>query len=176
MRALVLELLHLARNDAAPAKRESTSRVNLSAAVETAVLSFDAVAYENGFALDTQVDEDIVVHGDEKQLSQLFHILLDNAVKYSLPGATISVKLSTERSKYALLTVENQSEILTNEQLSKLFDRFYRVDEARTLQPGYGLGLSVAKQITDRLKGRIWAEHHDGTTSFYVKLKLSKKY
>lgn len=174
MRALVLELLNLARNDAAPAKRDDLSGVELSSAAETAALSFEAVAYENGLTMNLILEENIHIRGEQQQLDQLLHILLDNAVKYSLPGGEICVKLSSERGKWALLTVENPSETLTDEQLSKLFDRFYRVDEARSLQPGYGLGLSVARQIVERWGGRIRAEYHDGVTAFVVRLPIRK--
>ena len=95
-------------------------------------------------------------------------------MKYSLPGGTISLSLAAERGKYALLTVSNPSEKLEKQQLQRLFDRFYRVDEARSLQPGYGLGLSVAQGIVSRWNGKIWAEHREGETRFCVRLPLRK--
>lgn len=174
MRGLVMELLHLARNDAAPAKRNTLAAIDLSAAAETAALSFEAVAYEKGLSLSCQPGEALFVSGDEKEAAQLLSILLDNAVKYSLPGGTISLSLAAERGKYALLTVSNPSEKLEKQQLQRLFDRFYRVDEARSLQPGYGLGLSVAQGIVSRWNGKIWAEHREGETRFCVRLPLRK--
>lgn len=172
MRTLVRDLLHLARNDAAPTKREDLTAVDLSAAVENAVLSFEAVAYERGMSIRVAAEEGIIACGDAQQLARLANILLDNAVKYSLTGGEIVVKLSAERGKWAVLTVENPSEPLTQDQLARLFDRFYRVDEARSGSPGYGLGLSVARQIAERCGGMIRAEHRDDMTRIIVKLPM----
>lgn len=175
MRGLVLELLNLARSDAAPRRRPVLSKVDLSAVAETAVLSFEALAYESGLTLDSNLEDSLMIQGDESQASQLLRILLDNAVKYSAPGGTISVALTADRGKHALLTVSNPSERLDKEQLRKLFDRFYRADEARSLQPGYGLGLSVARSIVTAWGGKIWAEHTGGRTIFSVRLPLSRE-
>lgn len=174
MRNLVLDMLELARSDALPAHGEQLSDVDLSAAAETAALSFEAVAYENGLAMDMDLAGEIWVRGEEKRLGQVLDILLDNAVKYSLPGGRIRISLAAERGKSALLTVENPSEALTADQLSRLFDRFYRVDAARSLRPGCGLGLPVARQIVERWGGRIWAEHQNGTTRLLLRLPLGR--
>ena len=174
MRDLVQELLCLARHDESPYHQEKLTVVDLTAAAETAALSFEAVAYENGLTLETQLEQGLAVRGDQQQLDRLLHILLDNAVKYSLSGGMIRLALSAERGKQALLIVENPGELLSEEQLSKLFDRFYRTDESRGTKPGYGLGLSVAQQIVDRWGGKIRAEHHDGITKFAVRLPLAK--
>ena len=174
MRGLVMDLLSLTRNDAAPAKRGDLTAIDLSSVTETAALSFEAVAYEKGLNLSTQLKESILVPGVEKEAAQLLSILLDNAVKYSLPRGTIAVTLAVERGKHALLTVSNPSEKLGTEQLQRLFDRFYRADEARSLQPGYGLGLSMAQGIVSHWSGKIWAEHREGETRFCVRLPLHK--
>ena len=174
MRALVLELLDLAKHEVVPGKHDIGAPVDLSATTETAVLTFEAVAYEGGLTMEAQVEENLTVRGDGQQMAQLLHILLDNAVKYSLPESEIGVTLKDERGKYARLSVTNRSEKLENEEIKKLFDRFYRVDKARSLKPGYGLGLSVARQIVERHGGKIRAEHRDGVTRFVVKLSIDK--
>lgn len=174
MRGLVLDMLELARSDALPARGEQLVPLELGNAVETAVLAFEAVAYEHGLTVRTDLEEDLVVRGEEKHLGQLLEILLDNAVKYSLPGGEIGVELVRERGKNALLTVSNPSEELTQEQLGRLFDRFYRADAARSLQPGYGLGLAVARRIVESWSGKIWAEHREGVTRFLVRLPLDR--
>lgn len=174
MRGLVLDMLELARSDALPAWSEQLKPLDLGGAVETAALAFDAVMYEHGLTLRTDLAEHLTVQAEEKRMGQLMGILLDNAVKYSLPGGEIRVELTREKGKSALLTISNPSEALEQDQLERLFDRFYRADEARSLQPGYGLGLAVARQIVESWSGRIWAEHREGITCFRVRLPLDR--
>ncbi len=97
--------------------------------------------------------------GDEKSLRQLVSILLDNALKYSLPGGKIALQLE-RRSKGVQLTVSNTTDRpVETEQLNRLFDRFYRADASRNSQTGgYGLGLSIAKSIVLAHRGKIRAE------------------
>ena len=82
-------------------------------------------------------------------------ILLDNAFKYSPEGSSIAVSLSSSGSK-AKLSVHNDGSFIPENEVSKIFDRFYRVDKARDRSSSsYGLGLSMAKQIVEAHKGRI---------------------
>lgn len=175
MRGLVLDMLELARSDAQVPSRRELAAVDFSAVVATETLAFEAVAYEAGLALTTEAAEGVVVRADGKQAAQVLHILLDNAVKYSLPGGTVSVSLAVDRGRYALLSVSNPSEPISEKQLERIFDRFYRLDSSRGLRPGYGLGLSVARELVDRWGGKIWAEHRAGATRFLVRLPLAKE-
>jgi len=95
-------------------------------------------------------------------------------VKYCLPGGEIAVALQSDRRGNAALSVSNPSSPLTPEQAERLFDRFYRADEARSVKSGYGLGLSVARQIARSHHGRIWCEYLDGQAVFHVQLPLHK--
>ena len=149
--------------------------MDFSAVVATEALAFEAVAYEAGLALTAEAAEGVVVRADGKQAAQVLHILLDNAVKYSLPGGTVSVSLAVDRGRYALLSVSNPSEPISEKQLERIFDRFYRLDSSRGLLPGYGLGLPVARELVDRWGGKIWAEHRAGATRFLVRLPLAKE-
>lgn len=175
MRGLVLDMLELARSDAQVPSRRELAAVDFSAVVATEALAFEAVAYEAGLALTTEAAEGVVVRADGKQAAQVLHILLDNAVKYSLPGGTVSVSLAVDRGRYALLSVSNPSEPISEKQLERIFDRFYRLDSSRGLRPGYGLGLPVARELVDRWGGKIWAEHRAGATRFLVRLPLAKE-
>lgn len=176
MRGLVMDMLALARSDEGIHTSEPATPVNLSSVAENTCLAFDALSYEQGLTLTASIQPDCVVSGREGQLAQLVSILLDNAVKYCLPGGTITVSLCADRRGNALLSVANPSTPLTPEQSSRLFDRFYRADEARSLKSGYGLGLSVARQITDTHRGRIWCEYADGCAVFSIQLPLVKSY
>lgn len=171
MRRLVEELLTLARSDNGSAQKE-ISDVDWSDLVEQGVLTFEPTVFEGGLRLESHVRSGCHVRGDESWLRQVLDILLDNAVKYSLPGGTILVTLEKEGEHSALLRVSNPSEPISPEELSKLFDRFYRQDRARTGNSGYGLGLAIARRLVEEMKGKIWAEHREGVTVMQVRLPV----
>lgn len=103
------------------------------------------------------------LHGDEKSIKQLLNILLDNAIKYSPEGGII--RLTAEKQKKSiLLSVFNTTETaVPTGKLPQLFERFYRMDSSRNSQTGgYGIGLSVAKVITEAHNGKIQAKSEDG--------------
>lgn len=170
MAELVASLLFLAKND--DGLKVELKTVNLSDCVSTTVLGQDAVFYENGKKFDYSLDDDITVLGNETQLKQLVTILLDNANKYSLGDGNIELTL-TANGRHAVITVSNDSEQLTVEQLSHLFDRFYTVDESRNSR-GNGLGLSIAKTIVDTHDGTINVDCRDGRTTFTVTLPIKR--
>ena len=170
MAELVASLLFLAKND--DGLKVELKTVNLSDCVSTTVLGQDAVFYENGKKFDYSLADDITVLGNETQLKQLVTILLDNANKYSLGDGNIELTL-TANGRHAVITVSNDSEQLTVEQLSHLFDRFYTVDESRNSR-GNGLGLSIAKTIVDTHDGTINVDCRDGRTTFTVTLPIKR--
>ena len=96
--------------------------------------------------------------GDENAIRQLVSILLDNAVKYSPEGGTISGRLEKE-GRFLKLTVSNTTaQPVEKDQLELLFDRFYRADQSRSSATGgYGLGMSIARSIVTAHKGKIQA-------------------
>lgn len=101
-------------------------------------------------------------------------ILLDNACKYTDSEGFILLSLSASQDK-ARLCVRNSGESIPAEELSHLFERFYRVDQARSREMGgYGLGLSIARSIVEHHRGKIWAESSkEKGTAFYVEIKLA---
>ena len=170
MAELVASLLFLAKND--DGLKVELTTVNLSDCTFTTVLAHDTVFYENGKKFDYELTHDLYVTGNESQLKQLVTILLDNANKYSTDEGNILLNLS-QNGKHAILVVSNDSQQLSQEQLSHLFDRFYTVDESRNSR-GNGLGLSIAKTIVDTHSGTIAVDCKDGRTTFTVMLPLCK--
>ena len=170
MAELIASLLFLAKND--DGLKVSMSNVDLSDCVAATVLSQDAVFFENGKKFNYSLAHNITVYGNEAQLKQLFTILLDNADKYSTDEGNISLDMSTN-GRHVVVTVANDSEPLTDDQLSHLFDRFYTVDESRNSR-GNGLGLSIAKTIVDTHGGSINVAYADGRTTFTVMLPVVK--
>ena len=170
MAELIASLLFLAKND--DGLKVSMSNVDLSDCLAATVLSQDAVFFENGKKFNYSLAHNITVYGNEAQLKQLFTILLDNADKYSTDEGNISLDMSTN-GRHVVVTVANDSEPLTDDQLSHLFDRFYTVDESRNSR-GNGLGLSIAKTIVDTHGGSINVAYADGRTTFTVMLPVVK--
>ena len=122
----------------------------------------------------TQSVPDMKIRGDRKSLTELFVVLLDNAVKYSPPRKRIVVSGKQEAGKITV-SITDQGIGIAKEDLPHIFDRFYRADKSRTKQetPGYGLGLSIAKRIAELHKGEIRAESTVGEgTTFTVILPL----
>lgn len=176
MRGLVEELLELARTEDGTSSARANAPVDLSSLVEGDALQFDAVAYERGCEIDTDVVDGISVLGDQEQLDRLLKTLIDNACKYAARGTQVKVTLEKNGS-HALFVATNQGEPIPEEDLPHVFDRFWRSDKARARSTGgYGLGLAIAKGIAESHGGRIWATSDNVQgTSFYVKLPIDER-
>ena len=176
MRGLVEELLELARTEGCASSARANAPVDLSSLVEGDALQFDAVAYERGCEIDTDVVDGISVLGDQEQLERLLKTLIDNACKYAARGTQVKVTLE-KNSSHALFVATNQGEPIPEEDLPHVFDRFWRSDKARARSTGgYGLGLAIAKGIAESHGGRIWATSDNVQgTSFYVKLPINER-
>lgn len=173
MAELVNQLLFLAKND--DGLKVQMQDVNFSNCVEGIVLGYDAVFYEKQHKFSYEVTPDMWVVGNEGQLKQLVTILLDNANKYSKGEGNITLRLQNN-GKHCTLTVANDSEQLSEEQLSHLFDRFYTVDNSRNKNNGgNGLGLNIAQVICQTHNGSIRVSCENGRTAFEVTLPLKRK-
>ena len=140
----------------------------------TTFTNYEMIASENDrvFRFENRVHRTIIT--DKLLLKQLMTILFDNAVKYTEEEGDIYFEISTkERSLY--LTVADNGIGISAADKKKIFDRFYRVDKARTRQKGgFGLGLSLAKQIVDALKGSISVkDNKPNGTIFEVKIAIT---
>ena len=157
MKQLVEELLFLARSDAGRLTAEKT-HLDLSFLIESCALNFEPVAFDQGKLIETDVEPDLMIDGEEAKLRQLAEILLDNACKYSEPESTIRVSLNQSSEKNTRFTVTSQGTPLTKEEQKQIFERFYRADPSRGKTGGYGLGLAIAQEIVRMHGGKIWAE------------------
>lgn len=163
MGRLVAQLLELTRAEQTKPKPE---KIDFSRLVGGGVLPFESVAYEKGLLIDTQITQGVTVMGSPTQLSQLVAILTDNAICHSCGGSEITVRLTENRS-HAILTVINAGQAIAQEQAQRLFERFYRIDEARTGDDKhYGLGLSIARAVVQAHRGTIEVHCHDGLVEF----------
>lgn len=170
MDRLVKQLLDLSHAENANVLMEE---LDFSRFVTGEVLAFESLAFDKGKTFLVDIEEDIHLMGNFSQLTQLVSILLDNAIRHST-GREIGIDLE-RRPHTALLTVTNDSDEIPKEKIQHLFERFYRIDEARNSESHhYGIGLSIAKAIAEKQGGNIDVFWQDGKISFTVKLLLKK--
>jgi two-component system sensor histidine kinase CiaH len=164
--ALVDSLLAVARDDdSASAMHEL---VDLTEVVEAAAASFRPLAAEHGLELTHATPDQLMVTGDRDQLRQVLVILLDNAVRYTSAGGRIHVQARPE-GRDALLTVHDTGLGIAEQSLERVFERFYRGDEARNRQSGgAGLGLAIARELVTRHAGRISVTSTQGAGSTFT--------
>ena len=169
MRGLVEGLLQLARADSGQT-RAAMEPLDLSRLVSDSLLPFEPLFFEQGMELRSYLEPDIAVTGSASQLTQLVDILLDNALKYSAPGAAVEVSLLRQSHGKLLLRLFSPGQSMDQQTCRDIFKRFYRVDEARNRSGSFGLGLSIAQEIVTAHRGRIWAEPVEGGNLFCVSL------
>ena len=143
---------------------------SLSSCIEEMVLTYESVAYEKGIEYKYSIDKNISFYGAEDEIRQLMAILIDNAVKHTGNGNRIDITFS-EQSGKNVITVENTGYGISQDDLPHIFDRFYQSDQSRA-DDSFGLGLAIAKAITERHGGKISAQSTiNEKTCFTVVLK-----
>jgi two-component system OmpR family sensor kinase len=162
MGLLVEDLLLLARLD--QERPLSLADMDLRVIAGDAVAAASAVAPDREIALELEQDEPIEVHGDEARLRQVVGNLMTNALTHTPAGTPVELRLRREDTD-ALIEIVDHGTGLTDEQAARVFERFYRVDKARTRKQagpshsGSGLGLAIAAALT---------AVHQGTVSVFV--------
>lgn len=167
MGILVGQLLELARTENALPQME---HMDLSRLVAGEALPFESVAFEKGLELSCSIASGIAVMGNSTQLKQIVSILLDNAIDHCNGQGKVQLSLSREHGN-ARLSVINSGAEIPEQQRQRIFERFYRVDSVRNSEDKhYGLGLAIAKAITDSHKGHIEVLCYDGLVEFKVQI------
>ncbi len=169
MSKLVNDLLYLAKTE------DTNSKIfyipfNISEVVSDVILSMEAVAFEKDIRLLQDIEANIIIKSDCEKIKQVVTILVDNAIKYTDEKGHIDIMLKKTRHQL-VFSIKNSGKGIPKENITKLFDRFYRADSARTQENGgYGLGLSIAKAIIDRLDGKIYADSvkDEGATFTFI--------
>ena len=174
MAELVNNMLYLAKSDETD-NTGSFSVFDLSNALYEVVLPFESICFEKGKKLHIEVQNDIYIKGDEKSIKQLFVILLDNAIKYSNADGKIEIALYEQGDK-AIFSVFNTGKPIPKESIPHIFERFYRVDTARSRESGgSGLGLAIAKRIIEFNEASISVlSNHENGTVFTCTFKSDK--
>ena len=165
--SLVRNLLTLARMDRGTSDRRM-AETDLREAVLGVLLPFESTVFEAGRTLESDVQENVRVSGNQEMLQQLTVILLSNALKYSDERGTIRVTLE-RKNRGAELRVMNTGAGIAAADLERIFDRFYRTDASRNSETGgEGLGLAIAKSIVEIHHGRIRAESVPGESATFI--------
>jgi two-component system phosphate regulon sensor histidine kinase PhoR len=175
MNRLVHDLLSLSRVEAEERLRP-TDPVDLAAVLRSVVLSLRPLADEAQVAVMVQgIDTSRIIPGDADQLAQVFTNLVENAVKYSGRGATVTVTLGepeedpTIRGPAVTAVVADTGEGIAAVHIPRLTERFYRVDSHRSREKGgTGLGLAIVKHIVNRHRGRLKIESRVGEGSRFT--------
>lgn len=155
---LMKHLLALARMDEGAAQINPAD-FSITDTLKKILGSFLQSVEEKKIYLRTEIQENINLYADKLQIEQLLTILIDNAVKYTDENGTINVFLE-KSDNHAMLKIQNTCKNLPGVSPEKLFDRFYRGDSSRNQkQGGYGIGLAIARSITEANKGKISASY-----------------
>jgi heavy metal sensor kinase len=172
MSAVVGKLLYLARVDAGK-DLMNFERINLKELLTEVSSDIEALAREKGIEFKLAPLEDLSIEGDRVKLEQLFLNLLENAIRYTASGGTISASIVRE-GRTAVIAIKDTGIGISKEHIPHLFERFYRVDKARSRsEGGAGLGLAICKHIAQVHNGKIGVESQVGKGStFSVSLPL----
>jgi two-component system, OmpR family, manganese sensing sensor histidine kinase len=154
---LVEDLLFLSRMDS-PNKIETKRnwvRLSVTEILEDLVELFQSLAQAKNITLESNLLPDVTVKGNGAELSRLFRNIIENALQYTPPGEKVTVVMLRERQNI-LVEIQDTGVGIALEDLSSIFDRFWRADKARVRRAGgMGMGLAIAKAIADHHQGKI---------------------
>lgn len=170
---LVVEMLELAKMDEMQSIPIDT-QISLSDIANRVALETEVLAFENNITIVTEITSNIKMMGIESNIEKLIYILVDNAVKYTNVGGTVTLNVESDK-KHPVLKVTNTGEGIEKGDIDKLFDRFYRVNKSHTngeKSKSFGLGLAIAKSIVDGHQATINVDSEKGKfTEFTITFK-----
>lgn len=168
---LINELFDISRFNSEKIVLEK-EELNLNLMLEQIIDDFYPTLRELNKSIKLNYNESISINGDPDKLSRVFNNLIKNAISYSKEESEIVINLKKDNNN-AIVEVINKGKQISKEKLSKIFEKFYRLDSARTSRTGgSGLGLAIAKDIVDLHNGTIIAESNEEETTFRVTLPL----
>ncbi|MDY6864449.1 MAG: ATP-binding protein [Halobacteriota archaeon] len=169
MKELVIKTLSLARLNA-PNTKFNIDEVKLSKEVKTIFYTKQQIFIERGISTENKVPEGLIVRADKLRLDELFDNLITNAIKYSNEGGSITID-AEDNGDFVKVSIKDTGVGMAEEQLSHIFEEFYKVDPSRHDLDSSGLGLSICKRIVEKHGGKIWAEspgEGKGTTFYFT--------
>ena len=171
---LIGEFFDITRMDFA-ALGERGELIQLSLLLEQLSDEFYPAFAEKDLTCKCDIAPRLTVRGDADKLARVFDNVLRNAVSYSAPGGEVEIQ-ATEREGWAEIAIRNQGLEIPEQELTNIFQKFYRLDQARSTRTGgAGLGLAIAREIVERHGGAIRAESDGKRTSFVIRLPLAEE-
>jgi len=170
LRHLTTSLLTLARGE--EDVHQTYAKVSVQQVAAAAVLRVAKTAEKKKVKIILSIASGLKVQADSSQLTEVLVVLLENAIKYGPSGQMVTVQ-ATSQADHVVVSVLDAGVGIKESDLSRIFERFYRADSARTnsKQSGHGLGLAIAKQIVEQHGGTITAESELGKgTTFQLTL------
>ncbi len=171
MISLVQKMLTLTRLDA-PQIQNTHAVFPVDDALLDIIYPMESVAFEKHIALSIDVQEQMKMDGNESQIQNLASILLNNALSYTPESGNIEIHAHIHNRKF-YLSVENTGNPIPEEIRDRLFERFFRADEARADNGHFGLGLSIAHSIVTNHSGKITVERQGDKNVFSVMLPVT---
>ena len=168
MIVLVNKMLTLVRLDTAQ-NQAQPQRFRVDEALYDIIYPMESVAYEKKIRMTVDIQEEMYIDGIEDQIQNLLSILLNNAISYTPEYGEIVIRAYIQAKKF-YLKVSNSGDPIPEEIRDRLFERFFRADEAREDNGHYGLGLSIASSIAANHGGRIRVDYEDHKNVFSVVL------
>ena len=168
MIVLVNKMLTLVRLDTAQ-NQAQPKRFRVDEALYDIIYPMESVAYEKKICMTADIQEEMYIDGIEDQIQNLLSILLNNAISYTPEYGEIVIRAYIQAKKF-YLKVANSGDPIPEEIRDRLFERFFRADEAREDNGHYGLGLSIASSIAANHGGRIRVDYEDHKNVFSVVL------
>ena len=168
MIVLVNKMLTLVRLDTAQ-NQAQPKRFRVDEALYDIIYPMESVAYEKKIRMTVDIQEEMYIDGIEDQIQNLLSILLNNAISYTPEYGEIVIRTYIQAKKF-YLKVSNSGDPIPEEIRDRLFERFFRADEAREDNGHYGLGLSIASSIAANHGGRIRVDYEDHKNVFSVVL------
>ncbi len=168
LRNLAVSMLDLSTVEAGSIEMESED-VDLETVARSVLDEFQVQAQAKELTLAVDGGEAVTAWCDEQRLAQVLRALVDNAVKFSPQGSSVRVATRAE-SSWATIVVSDDGPGITAGELPHVFERFHRGSEERATTSGAGLGLSIARELTEMMGGRIRAASDSGGASFSVRL------
>jgi signal transduction histidine kinase len=168
MYRLVLDLLTLARLEAGTADLQR-SPVDLGALLTNILIKFEPQAKKAQVYLAREIGDLPPVLGDGDRLAQVFTNLIDNALKFTPPGGSVSLNAKIQGNT-VIIEVRDSGKGISSQDRERIFERFYQADKSRRGggEHGVGLGLPIAKQIVQAHHGKIWVEGQPGQGSRFI--------
>lgn len=170
---MIHKIFMLARNEKIQPSEEHPEKCNISLMLKQDIYEFDGIAQKENRSFNVDIpNKPLYVEIGIERIREVFDNILMNAIKYSKINSVINVAMTEEKSSL-LITVSNETDNIRESDCEKIFDKFYRVDHARSSSvSGNGLGLAIVKETVEGYGGKVWAEYVDGI--FSIKIRFTK--